>query len=113
SELFGRRLSEQQEEGAAEGEGQKTTMELMKQYSNLRFNSPEWYGLIGTASDTALLREIAHLLAYNTWMEKESYRLKEQEVVLLATMNANFAKMLSVMDALYEQFEALDDATRQ
>lgn len=111
SELFARRIVT---EGDAEANDQsKTKMELMEEYSDLRFNTPEWYALISKSSDAALLREIAHLMAYNTWVQKEAYKLKEQEVSLLATMNANISRMLTAMDAFYEQLDAADDVTRR
>jgi hypothetical protein len=90
SELFARRIAEQDAEGTPDEEKHKTVMELINEYSKLRFNTPEWYGMIGKASDTALLREMVHLLAYNAWMDQQAFKMKEQEVALLATMNANF-----------------------
>lgn len=113
SELFARRIAEQDAEGASEEEKNKTVMELVNDYSKIRFNTPEWYGMIGKASDTALLREIAHLLAYNMWMDQQSFKMKEQEVALLATMNANFTRMYAAMQGLVEQLETLEDDTRK
>lgn len=113
SELFSRRIAEQDAEGTPEEEKHKTVMELVNEYSKLRFNTPEWYGMIGKASDTALLREMVHLLAYNTWMDQQAFKMKEQEVALLATMNANFTRMYAAMQGLVEQLEALEDDTRK
>ncbi|MCS5708339.1 hypothetical protein CC99x_005410 [Candidatus Berkiella cookevillensis] len=113
SELFARRIAEQDAEGTPEEEKHKTVMELVNEYSKLRFNTPEWYGMIGKASDTALLREMVHLLAYNTWMDQQAFKMKEQEVALLATMNANFTRMYAAMQGLVEQLETLEDDTRK
>lgn len=113
SELFARRIAEQDAEGTPDEEKHKTVMELINEYSKLRFNTPEWYGMIGKASDTALLREMVHLLAYNAWMDQQAFKMKEQEVALLATMNANFTRMYAAMQGLVEQLETLEDDTRK
>lgn len=113
SELFSRRIAEQDAEGTPDEEKHKTVMELINEYSKLRFNTPEWYGMIGKASDTALLREMVHLLAYNAWMDQQAFKMKEQEVALLATMNANFTRMYAAMQGLVEQLETLEDDTRK
>lgn len=113
SDMFGRRIAPEDDEGTTEDEKKDTLIEIMKNYSGVRFNTPEWYGYIGTASDTALLREIVHLIAYESWVKQQTYKLQEQEVVLLATMNANFTRMLSVMNRLYEEFEKANDEARK
>lgn len=71
----------------------QSVMEIMDQYSNQRFTNPGWYAQIAAASDTALLREITHMMAYNTWVSYEQFRVSEQTMVLLASLNSVMAAM--------------------
>lgn len=70
-----------------------SVIEMMNKYSQQRFTNPDWYTQISTASDSALLRELAHMQAYNTWVQFQQFRLLEQQTALLATMNTVMAKL--------------------
>ncbi len=78
----------------------KTVMEIMEKTSKDRFTSKEWYAAIGTASEAALLREIAHMMAYNQWVQYQQFRMSEQQVSLLASLNAIMAKMNAGIDMM-------------
>ncbi len=94
------------------GQATVSVMESMDQYSAQRFTNPSWYTQISTASDTALLRELAHMQAYNSWMQFQQFRVQEQQMALLATMNAVLAKMNAGLDRLNVQMAAAE-ATAQ
>lgn len=78
----------------------KSTMQLMDEAANKRFTNPDWYASLSDASETALLREIAHMLAYNQWVQYQQFRLAEQQVSLLASLNGVMAKLNTSMDAM-------------
>jgi hypothetical protein len=78
-------------------------MDIMDMYSTQRFTNPAWYGQIASASDTALLRELAHMQAYNIWLQYQQFRVQEQQTALLATMNSVLAKMNNSLNALNAQ----------
>lgn len=80
-----------------------SVMEAMDNYSSQRFTNPAWYEQISASSDTALLREIAHMQAYSSYMQFQQFRVLEQQMALLATMNAVMAKMNTTMDKLNVQ----------
>lgn len=71
----------------------QSIMDIMDQYSGQRFVNPDWYTAIGAASDTALLREIAHMEAFKIWLAYEQFRISEQQLALMASLNAVMAKM--------------------
>lgn len=71
----------------------ESVMDIMDKYSGQRFINPDWYTAIGAASDTALLREIAHMEAFKIWLAYEQFRLSEQQLALMASLNAIMAKM--------------------
>lgn len=92
----------------------KTAMQIMKDTSEKRFTSKEWYAAIGTASETALLREIAQMMAYNQWVQYQQFRMAEQQVSLLASLNAIMAKMNRSIDKMNtEMSKAQAEATLQ
>lgn len=78
----------------------KSTMQLMDEAANKRFTNPDWYASLSDASETALLREIAHMLAYNQWVQYQQFRLAEQQVSLLASINGVMAKLNTSIDAM-------------
>ncbi|MBS0289076.1 MAG: hypothetical protein JSS07_03430 [Proteobacteria bacterium] len=91
----------------------QSVMETMDQYSAQRFTNPAWYTQISTASDTALLREIAHMQAYSSWMQFQQFRVLEQQMALLATMNSMMTKMNASMEQLNIQLEKASAEAQQ
>lgn len=90
--------------------GSESVMQVMNTHSKARFTDPEWYKEVGVASDTALLRELVHMQAYNSWVQYQQFKVQEQQTALLATMNAIMAKMNVAMDQLGTK---LDEAAAQ
>lgn len=82
----------------------KTVMELIEKYATDRFQNEEWYGEIGKSSDTALLREMTHIMAYNAWMQLQTFKLQEQQAAAIAIMNANGARLYNVMRDFSENY---------
>ncbi len=81
----------------------ESVMEAMDNYSAQRFTNPAWYAQISSSSDTALLRELAHMQAFSAWMQFQQFRVTEQQMALLATMNSVMAKMNTTMEKLNQQ----------
>lgn len=76
------------------GNGQtQSVMQIMDNQSQERFTNVQWYNSIGAASEAALLREIAHMMAYNQWVSYEQFRVSEQQLALLASINAVMSKV--------------------
>ncbi len=88
------------------GSQTQSVMEIMDQYSQQRFTNPAWYNQIGAASDTALLREITHIMAYNAWAQYEQFRVSEQQLALLASMNTVMANMNTVLGSVTASMQA-------
>jgi|GEM_PF-2577845 len=88
-----------------DGSPGKSVMQIMEQTAKDRFTSKDWYAAIGTASEAALLREIAHMMAYNQWVQYQQFRMSEQQVSLLASMNGVMAKVNASMDSMTAQME--------
>lgn len=84
----------------------QSVMEVMDQYSGERFTNKDWYTKLSTASDTALLREIAHIQAYNAWVQFQQFKVQEQQMALLSTMNVVLAKMNIGMSRLDAQIQS-------
>lgn len=91
----------------------KTAMELIEKYASDRFQNTEWYGEVGRSSDTALLREMTHMMAYNAWMQLQAFKLQEQTASALAIMNANFARLYNVMQQFAENFDEEKEEARR
>lgn len=85
---------------------QKSVMQIMDEMSQKRMNKTDWYNDIGAASEAALLREIAHMMAYNQWVAYQQFRVSEQQVALLASLNAVMAKTNVMIDQLNRQLMA-------
>lgn len=51
------------------------------------------------------MREIAHMMAYNQWVAHEQFRVSEQQLALLASMNAVMAKVNMSIDSLNRQMQ--------
>ncbi len=91
-----------------------TMMQLMEQGSKDRFTNKDWYASIGASSETALLREIAHMMAYNQWVQYQQFRLIEQQVSLLASINGVMAKINTSIDTMtIEMRKAQEEAKIQ
>jgi len=93
----------------------KTVMELIEKYATDRFQNGAWYGEIGKSSDTALLREITHIMAYNSWMQLQTFKLQEQQAAAIAIMNANASRLYNVMKEFADSYldEENQDAIRK
>lgn len=99
ADIVARRSPPTDTSGAPVADG-KTVMEIMEKTSKDRFTSKEWYAAIGTASEAALLRELVHMTAYNQWVQYQQFRMSEQQVSLLASLNAIMAKVNSGIDMM-------------
>ncbi|MGE3318832.1 MAG: hypothetical protein AB7I18_06010 [Candidatus Berkiella sp.] len=86
------------------GDG-KSVMQIMQQTAKDRFTSKDWYAAIGTASETALLREMTHMMAYNQWVQYQQFRMQEQQVSLLASINGVMAKLNVSIDQMTQEME--------
>lgn len=84
----------------------KSVMEIMDKASQQRMKDTAWYNDIGAASEPALLREIAHMMAYNQWVAYQQFRVTEQQVALLASLNSVMAKTNVMIDQLNRQLMA-------
>jgi len=86
--------------------GQQVSMlQQMDNYAQYRFVTPSWYANLGSASEPAVIREVAHILAFMTWMQFQQYRLEEQQVALLATMNAIMGQINIQLNTLNQQMQ--------
>lgn len=83
----------------------KSVMDMMDEYSKQRFSDPDWYKVIGASSDTALLREMAHMQAYSIWVQNQQFRVQEQQMALLAAMNAIMAKVNTTLTMMIGEIE--------
>jgi hypothetical protein len=83
----------------------KSVMEVMNDYSNQRFTDPDWYKVLGAASDSAILRELAHMQAYNIWVQNQQFRVAEQQLALMASLNAMMSKISYTMNEIIDQLE--------
>ncbi|HRE32437.1 MAG TPA: hypothetical protein PLD88_10725, partial [Candidatus Berkiella sp.] len=100
ADIVARRTPSDGSAGGGSSTDSKTVMQIMKETSESRFTSKDWYAAIGTASEAALLREIAHMMAYNQWVQYQQFRMAEQQVSLLASLNAIMAKMNKGVDQM-------------
>lgn len=93
--------------------GEKSVMQIMQQTSKDRFTSKDWYAAIGAASETALLREMAHMMAYNQWVQYQQFRMQEQQVSLLASINGVMAKLNVAIDEMTKEMAKARDEARE
>lgn len=84
----------------------KSIMQVMDEMSQERVKKTDWYNEIGAASEAALLREIAHMMAYNQWVAYQQFRVSEQQLALMASMNAVMAKTNAMIDKLNQSIAA-------
>lgn len=82
------------------GNTQTSMMKTMHDYSILRFASPDWYDALAGSSETAILREIAHMHAYAIWSQHQQFLLQEQQTALLASVNANLARLTNMLSGI-------------
>lgn len=85
--------------------GGNSVMETMTNYSNQRFTDPEWYKALGASSDSAILRELAHMQAYSIWVQNQQFHVEEQQMALMASMNAMMAKINITMNQMIKQLQ--------
>lgn len=90
----------------ASGGQSKSVMEVMSEHSKARFQKPEWYNSVAVASDTALLREIAQMMAYNQYVAHQQFKITEQQVALLASINAVMVKLSLTLDNVNREMNA-------
>jgi len=105
-------LSELAAKRIDQGDNVGSTIQLMAQQSKFRFTNPQWYGAIGSASSEAILREIAHMQAYNIWVQYQQYRMDEQMVALTATLVASQAKLAGALAKMTEQMAMMDNQAK-
>lgn len=105
SSMLGRRI--------ADDENQKSVMEIIGKYANDRFQNEAWYTEVGKSSDTALLREMVHMMAYNMWLQHQAFKTQEQAAATLAIMNSNFAKMYNALKDMNEKLEDQAEEARK
>lgn len=84
----------------------QSVMQIMDSHSQERFTNVQWYNSIGAASEAALLREIAHMMAYNQWVSYEQFRVSEQQLALLASINSVMARVNVSMQQMTSQMAA-------
>lgn len=82
----------------------KSVMDVMDEYSKQRFVNPDWYKTVGAASEASLLREIAHMQAYSIWVQNQQFRVSEQQMALLASMNAVLAKTDVLLQEMLNEY---------
>lgn len=85
--------------------GQPTVMEIMEKHAKERFTDNNWYEKVSTASDTALLREIAQMQAYVVWQQFQQFRIQEEQLALLASLNAVMGKVNSSLNLVMKQMQ--------
>jgi len=87
----------------ARRKGDPSVMDIMTKYANERITQPDWHATIATSSDTALLREITHMMAYQVWMASQHFRLVEQQTALISAMNSTIAQLNTQMRDIQKQ----------
>ncbi len=83
-----------------------TIMETMDNYSQQRFTNPDWTKAMSASSEQAMIREIAHMTAYSIWLQYQQFKISEQQLALLASMNVVLAKMNAAIDNLNQQMSS-------
>tara|TARA_R110002110_G_scaffold33533_1_gene114818 strand:+ start:133453 stop:134688 length:1236 start_codon:yes stop_codon:yes gene_type:complete len=112
SGILSRRILSPEDEESGNADA-KTVMESIEKYANDRFQNPEWYAQVGKSSDTALLREMNHMMAYNIWIQFQAFKLQEQEAAAMAILNANAARLYVVMKDFTDQMNDEDSEIRK
>lgn len=85
---------------AANRTGPNSLNSIAEQLANLRLTDQAWFEKLGAASDTAILREIAQMEAYRTWLQYQQFKMQEQQMALMAAMNVGFSKLSKVLGSL-------------
>lgn len=91
--------------GAPEGENISLQTHI-REHSIERFTKKQWHDEIAKASEAALLRELVQMLAFQQWMNYQNFRLQEQQVALMASLNATMSRLASVMDVVKQEYES-------
>ena len=103
SDVVGRRTAPPSPSSSPTSPAPASIMDVMSQYSGQQFTNPNWYGALSGLSQEALLREIAYMLAYQSWASYEQFKISEQQTAMVATMNAVMAKMNLVLAQTNQQ----------
>lgn len=90
----------------AGNEQQQSVMEIMTQFNKQRFANPDWYNMLGTASDAAIAREIAHMQAYQIWLNTITFKNAETQTALLAALVSVMGDMSKTMIETRNQLAA-------
>jgi hypothetical protein len=78
-------------EGSQEKEV-RSINQMMDVEATRRFQNADWYKKIDAATDTALLRELAHIMAYNNWLQYQQYKQNEMLQILLVTLHQDLVR---------------------
>lgn len=84
---------------------QKSVMDIMRTAED-RVKDKDWYDQLGAASEAALLREIAQMMAFNQWIAYRQSLVMDQQTALLSSMNAVMAKVNTGLDQMTRQLIA-------
>lgn len=104
-ELLAKRVVEPQATGGgivAKVDEPKSLLETMHVESTRRVQSPEWYQELAVMPRDSLLREIAHIEAFQLWMQYQQYRQQELAQFMMASLMAQIQRVTSEMDAFVE-----------
>ncbi len=84
----------------------KSLLEAMHVESTRRVQSPEWYTEISVMPRDSLLREIAHIGAFQLWLQYQQYRQQELEQFMMASLMSQIQRVTSSMDSYVESSRA-------
>jgi hypothetical protein len=76
----------------------KSLLEAMHVESTRRVQSPEWYQEIAVMPTDSLLRELAHIEAFQLWLQYQQYRQQELNQFMLASLMSQIQRVTSSMD---------------
>lgn len=69
--------------------GAASVMEVLEYEATRRYMSPEWFNYMNSATDQAVMREMAYMMAFQNFMMVKSYEQNERmEALLVAQINA-------------------------
>lgn len=80
-------------------ESGRSVMQVMDDEVNRRFANQRWYEGVSISSEAALLRELAHLEAFHTWMLYQQFLQNERIEALLATSISQQNEQFKIMSA--------------
>ncbi|MAZ44739.1 MAG: hypothetical protein CMF48_06160 [Legionellales bacterium] len=79
-----------------------SVMEVMDTEALYRIEDEDWHLMVATAPTEALLRELIHISAYQTWMQHQQYLQNERIEALLATGLGLQSQMTAAIRATQE-----------